>query len=370
MTSGGSLTQATDRLHASVAEGTALGPALAGIADALGADHVALWAREAGNGVSIHTARIDERDLWHLSAALAQYDLGALSPTRLPRGAPLTRSALMPDRDFIRTAYYNECIRPLNGFHAVFGKEWRGGQGFVIAVCRPRRKDDFTLAESARLRVLLPVLTTTLELQRRLWAMETRNAALAGVLDRLDAGVILTDVAGRPIFVNPRAEAMAADGDGFTVDDGGVYGATAAVTQAVKAAIAAAVSDGKGATRRVRLERPSSMPPLVATVVPVARLNLAVAGAADVHCAVFISATEALQAIDPRALCEFYRLTRRESEIAALLAAGNDVKRVAERLELGLTTVRSHLQRIFQKTDTHSQATLVARIRGIGSPFG
>jgi len=356
------LLHTADRLYAATAEGTPLGPALESVTDSLRGGHAVLWTKVGGQEESIATVRLDERDLHFLTASLA-YAEEPISPAKLPRGAPITRSALIRDREFVRSDLYNECIRPLGGFHALFAKDHRYGQEIVLGVCRPQRHDDFTGMETRTLRLLLPVLGTALELQQRLRVSEQRNAALASVLDRLPTGVVLMNEEARPVFVNARAAAIAAEDDGLRVDDRGVFGATATVTRTIRDAMARVAEDGLAMEARIRLERPSSRAPLIATVLPVARLNLAVPGAAAPHCALFISETE-VATIDIRPLSEFFGLTPRESEVAALLAAGLDLKGIVDRLGLGITTVRSHLMRVFEKTGMHSQATLVAFIRG------
>jgi DNA-binding CsgD family transcriptional regulator len=55
-------------------------------------------------------------------------------------------------------------------------------------------------------------------------------------------------------------------------------------------------------------------------------------------------------------------VTRREAELAALLAEGQDLQSIARRLSISEDTARKHLKSIYTKTDLHSQADLVRRI--------
>lgn len=55
-----------------------------------------------------------------------------------------------------------------------------------------------------------------------------------------------------------------------------------------------------------------------------------------------------------------FGLTRREAQIAILLADGLSLPTIAERLRLGLGTVRNHMKSIFGKTETRRQGELVA----------
>jgi DNA-binding CsgD family transcriptional regulator len=51
------------------------------------------------------------------------------------------------------------------------------------------------------------------------------------------------------------------------------------------------------------------------------------------------------------------------------LAEGCDPADIAARLGLGYSTVRTHLKRVFHKTDVHSQTALMALVRGFVAPF-
>lgn len=57
-----------------------------------------------------------------------------------------------------------------------------------------------------------------------------------------------------------------------------------------------------------------------------------------------------------------YALTERELDVVELLLSGFSNKEVAEELNLGLATVKTHLHHIFQKTNVQSRSELVINI--------
>lgn len=59
------------------------------------------------------------------------------------------------------------------------------------------------------------------------------------------------------------------------------------------------------------------------------------------------------------ALAELYGLTLAESRVLEHIGQGETPQEAAERLGISLTTVKTHLQRIFAKTETTRQADLV-----------
>jgi len=58
-------------------------------------------------------------------------------------------------------------------------------------------------------------------------------------------------------------------------------------------------------------------------------------------------------------LANRFGFTLCEARVALLIAKGCSPSRVASKLGISLNTVRSHLKRVFAKSDTHRQAELV-----------
>jgi DNA-binding CsgD family transcriptional regulator len=54
-------------------------------------------------------------------------------------------------------------------------------------------------------------------------------------------------------------------------------------------------------------------------------------------------------------------LTRRQTEILALIAEGYSDKQIARRLHMSTKTVSAHLQRVFDKLNVRTRAAAVAR---------
>jgi DNA-binding CsgD family transcriptional regulator len=58
-------------------------------------------------------------------------------------------------------------------------------------------------------------------------------------------------------------------------------------------------------------------------------------------------------------LAELFRLTPAEARIAGELLGGRDVGEISDRLAIARRTVRVHLSRILEKTDTRRQGDLI-----------
>ena len=65
-------------------------------------------------------------------------------------------------------------------------------------------------------------------------------------------------------------------------------------------------------------------------------------------------------------LRRLYGLTLAEAEVALRILRGAKLKEIAEELSVSLSTVRTHLQHAFDKTDTHRQAELVRVLLPLG----
>jgi len=58
-------------------------------------------------------------------------------------------------------------------------------------------------------------------------------------------------------------------------------------------------------------------------------------------------------------LRRIYGLTNAEAEIALRITHGADPKQISDELSVSLTTVRTHLQHVFDETDTRRQVELI-----------
>jgi len=65
-----------------------------------------------------------------------------------------------------------------------------------------------------------------------------------------------------------------------------------------------------------------------------------------------------------KALRERFGLTKRELEVAQLLAKGRSNQAIARELKISAHTARHHTQRILSKLEVHSRAEAGAKIRG------
>lgn len=352
-------------LYSAVAHPAAWPGAMEALADMLDSDHVMLWmGAGAVSQADLVATRIDHEEFTRRQAV---YDANAPQFAEwLPPGAVM-RDALVPDRDYERDSHYNEVVRHVGGFHALFARARQPGAAFRLAACRHRKRGNFERDGLVRLERLMPHLANVSSLHIRLSMAEARERALVGLFDRLSTALVLVDGAGRPVFVNNAAERIAQSGD-IELRRHGLAAATAHETLSLREAITVASAEPAASIRTVWLSRAASRFPLLATVLPFARLEVALPGCRAPRAAVFISEPERAGAIDRQALSTLFGLTPRETDVAVLLAEGISLERIAERLDLGRGTVGSHLKRVFDKTDTHSQAALAALVGRITRP--
>jgi DNA-binding CsgD family transcriptional regulator/PAS domain-containing protein len=353
----------TERLYAAAMDDAEWPSALEAFGDLFGGHHVVLhgFPGTNGDGAFVFTARVDERTVRE-----------AVTPEKLPlvmafsRLVPegiSNRAALIDDEAYARSAYYNEVLRPLNGFHAVHARNMRPGAAYTLNVCRPRAAANFEADHTALMALIAPQLSMAVEVRRRFNGARRHGDSLAALIDRLDKAAVMTDGTGRPVLVNPRAAAILDANDGLVLAPGGLTGATPAATGRLRAAVAEAAA-ASGGIRRVTLARPSGRAALVVDALPLSRIDAEVPGAATPRVALFIAEPDAAPGIDRETIGDVFGLTRREAEVAALLADGMELAAIARMLDLSPGTVRNHLKRAFEKTGTHSQAALVALLRG------
>jgi DNA-binding CsgD family transcriptional regulator/PAS domain-containing protein len=359
----GSDSQLIELFYGSVTDPSLWQVALNKIVDAFDSDHATLFTNKHSGSVTPFYAAAGLREDDQARFATPEANrIWTPWQMKLPSGTAVSQQAILRDDEFERTEGYQELVRPTQCFYGGFVQQDVPDLSFHLAVCRPRHRGAFENDEIARLQRLLPHLTATMLLQRRLRALERRSDALSGAIERLEQGAILCDANGRPTLVNRRA-GLLLDGDSLALGAQGLRAANASTTEDLLAAIREAAHSTAGGIHKIRIPRAAPKLPLLLDIMSVARTAPADGGRTP--CVViFITEPDAPPDIDSEALAESYRLTPREAEITALLAAGANIETIAARLSLAIGTVRVNLKRVFEKTGARSQAAVVALARG------
>ncbi|MBS7696203.1 helix-turn-helix transcriptional regulator [Chelatococcus sp. YT9] len=104
--------------------------------------------------------------------------------------------------------------------------------------------------------------------------------------------------------------------------------------------------------------------PLRVVVVPAGRRTTERKAIVRIEQAAVVATTDE----DVSALFDHYRLSRREAQVASCIGNGHSVFEIARHFGINVTTVRTHLSKVFRKTGCHRQSQLAALVNGLLLP--
>lgn len=199
----------------------------------------------------------------------------------------------------------------------------------------------------------------------RLRQAESSIAVLRALLDALGPALLLVDGAGRPVFMNRRAAQILAHRDGLAIGRNGLATSSTRTTRSLRAAIAGVAAPAHSSGRqpptvRLSVTRPAARPPWLVSILPIAHDGLG--GTAAGHAAVSIE-SDVRPPIDPASAADYFLLTPREADVAAVLATGRGSREAARALHIRIGTVRTHLKSLFAKTGVRSQIALALKLQ-------
>ncbi|MFN3936237.1 MAG: LuxR C-terminal-related transcriptional regulator [Gemmobacter sp.] len=322
--------------------------ALRELCQALGA-HTAACGFRGTDGRDWGAICPDTDPFWHRRYAeeLHPHNHIWAAAMRASPGSALSGEAVPGPVAYRRSVIWNEFIAP-QGMDAtltlVLARDHAGAA--LMSFGRARRREGFDTLELARAAGLARTLAAAAQT-----AVEGGATMFARQLDRVGAGTFVCDRAGRVRALSERAARLEAQGRA-RIDFGrlvipGIPGSAAALDRA---------------TRPHRGE----VPPMGTDLTARDGLRVRVApwcGAdtpflpADPLAVVILE--DAARTLPLKTLAERHGLTPREAAIAGRIVAGQSLREAADALGIALSTARTHLQRIFDKTDTRSQAALI-----------
>jgi DNA-binding CsgD family transcriptional regulator/PAS domain-containing protein len=277
-----------------------------------------------------------------------------------PVGAIRTGTELVAPQT--NTEFYNDWMRPNDLGDGLFVRLTGGQRLSCLVVASPRGAESFdTPARVKLMNRLVPHLQQALRTRDKLAALANSTVELAGALEVARHGVIIVTSDHLVINLNTAADRMLRADDGLCMRSGRISAACTPAEQELHCAIQHALAGDRSTVRTGRsltCVRPSGKRPYVIHVLPSHRRN-ADEPLRQPMALVLIIDPEDEPEPTTALLRRLYRLTQAEAQVALHVMHGADLKQISEELAISLTTVRTHLQHVFDKTDTHRQAELV-----------
>jgi len=188
--------------------------------------------------------------------------------------------------------------------------------------------------------------------------------ALTYGLELVRHGAMLVAESGCLQLANQTALAILQKKDGISLARTGLIADRASDTRLLHKLLQEAISSpqsGEPKESPITLERRSAHSSLIVRVVPGPGLECW-RGAEQKMALLKLYDQDLGLVVDERALITLYGLTRSEAALATQLIQGNSLEDAAAALFISAHTARTHLKRIFMKTDTHRQPELVVRM--------
>ncbi len=300
---------------------------------------------------------------------------GALSPIwshlhRLEIDEPVGTRNLVGEDEYLASRFHQEWAGPA-GYQDLIGSLLvKSGRGYgTIAVTIGSAREPVQARDLAILRQLVPHVRRAIVISDMLDMRSLEAASVKSTLDLLLAAVVLTDGVGTVIHANAAARAMLEDGDPIQISFDKLTVRNDDAANALRKAISrAANAESEMGGSGIGVPVPfADGRPAIAHVLPLATPPLRSQLAPSVKAAVFISTTDAhLPPVE--ALTGLYELTPAEQKVLASVLDGRNQAETAEHLKLAESTVKTHLGRIFSKTNTTNQSELTKLAERLAAP--
>jgi DNA-binding CsgD family transcriptional regulator len=262
---------------------------------------------------------------------------------------------LCPRTVLENSEFYNDCLVPMDIVYSIGSViAVQDGRAPTLTVLGGRRKAGFDESNRKIADFLLPFLA-------RAWSVYKRLDVLAAgeqVLDGLSYGVLFLALNESVVYCNRVARHLLREQDGILLRGGILHAADSFSEMGLRNTIATAISASSSPAATPVL-RPSCRRPYQVTAAPLRNSFPQFKGTVAPAAVVFIFDPASMQAPQLDPLMQIYGLTRKEALMAQKLAEGKTVEEAAQELQIRYETARTHLRRIFSKTQTSRQTELL-----------
>jgi DNA-binding NarL/FixJ family response regulator len=310
----------------------------------------------------------------HLEAYFQTYTkLNPLYPAAafFTPGQVFGSDAILPYPEFTQTRFYREWMRPQGMIDSVaVNLEKTVTSVAALAVIRGERDGVIDDEARRRLQLVVPHMLRASSIGHVIAGHIRGKAALTDALDRLAGAVFLVDAAGRTVFANEAADALLSSGKLLRNGPRGLIATDPVANRALQYALGTSGREEFDSIGTAILLGSGQNERWLAHLLPLtsgARQESAARHSAVA--AVFVRKAS-LEVPSPlETVARLYKLTGSEVRVLHAIVDTGGVPDIAAALGISESTVRTHLKRLFEKTDTHRQVDLVKLVAAHASPF-
>lgn len=303
----------------------------------------------------------------------------AINPLNIPTllyttpGSVFATADVLPYEELTSSRFFKEWFAPQRFVDAMFMLLEKSATSYGgIALSRHERVGRVDEAMRQRAELLVPHFRRAVTIGNVVSQRKVAAEVLAETLDGLSSALFLVDASGRIRHANASGQAMLRAGLVLSDPRGKLAAADVDGDRALKEAVAAAATGnaagkraGAGLTLRARDGNY-----YVVHILPLSGGKRRAAGAPySAVAAVFVRKADLALPHPVEALAKHCKLTAAETQVLLAIVELCGVPEVARSLEISQATVKTHLQRIFDKTGSTRQAQLVKLVAGFTSPI-
>ena len=315
-------------------------------------------AQMAQNGVEYGA---DIVELWGGAERIQQY----------PLGEPIVQSQAVPRDVIFGNRYYLEWALPKGLFDAV-GVTLVRDKTMVGNVIFSQHQSVGAIGDEqlSGLRLLSPHIRRAVTISN-LFDMKTVEAAtFAATVEALTVGVVLVDENSKIVHTNAAATAMLATGHPIMVRQGRIAVQSTTTTNTLQSAVTQAAKDEVALGQKgIGIPIPQSGgDPLVIHVLPLRRSRVRSGLIQRAVAVLFVASASAPPRLPHDALIQLYDLTPAEVRVFELICEGQTPAAISALLGIAVSTVKTHLFHVFEKTGCRRQTDLVRLAKSLAFP--
>jgi DNA-binding CsgD family transcriptional regulator len=281
---------------------------------------------------------------------------------------------IMTHDEFWATQFYKEWAQPQGRIDFISAALEKSSTTYAECGVFRHKRDSVTDEVACRsMRLIIPHIRRAVLIGKVIEQHQVKAAAMADVLDGIAAALVLVDAAGRVVQANAAALEMLNEGSVLR-STGGKFAAIDAQADRTLHDIFINAENGDAAVGVKGIAVPlfsREGERYVAHVLPLTSGARRQAGVAYSAVAAVFLRKAALELPHPlEAIASTFKLTPAEMRVLMMIVQFGSLQEVAPVLGVSEATVKTHLQRIFAKTDTSRQADLVKLVAGYMSPLG